>query len=219
MLLIAACLLALITVVIILLRWVNPPVTAFMLQQSDAYQRVYEWTPLEDISDAFLLAVVAAEDQRFPEHSGIDLESIEEALAEADREGGMRGASTITQQLSKNLFLWPGRSLVRKAIEAVLSILIDALLPKHRILELYANVVELGPGIYGVGGASRMFFAKPAGQLTNPEAALLAAVLPNPKELQVAEPSAYVLERQAWVLEQMQGLQIYWRETGHALID
>jgi monofunctional biosynthetic peptidoglycan transglycosylase len=219
LLLITACLLALLAVISIALRWVNPPVTAFMLQQAAADQRVYEWTPIEAISDAFLLAVIAAEDQRFPEHAGIDLESLEAALTESGRDGGMRGASTITQQLSKNLFLWPGRSLIRKAIEAVMSLMMDALLPKRRILELYANVVELGPGIYGVGAASRIYFAQSAAQLTEPEAALLAAVLPNPRQLNVAAPSEYLRERQVWVLEQMQGLKLHWQQTGYSLLN
>jgi monofunctional biosynthetic peptidoglycan transglycosylase len=219
LLLITACLLALLAVISIALRWVNPPVTAFMLQQAAADQRVYEWTPIEAISDVFLLAVIAAEDQRFPEHAGIDLESLEAALTESGRDGGMRGASTITQQLSKNLFLWPGRSLIRKAIEAVMSLMMDALLPKRRILELYANVVELGPGIYGVGAASRIYFAQSAAQLTEPEAALLAAVLPNPRQLNVAAPSEYLRERQVWVLEQMQGLKLHWQQTGYSLLN
>lgn len=189
------------------LRYFNPPVTAFMLQQTDLGERSYEWTPFRDISESAALAVIAAEDQRFPEHNGIDIDAIQKALEEADGGSGARGASTITQQLVKNLYLWPGRSLLRKAVEAGLSLLFEVCLPKQRILELYLNVVEFGPGIYGVGAASRIYFAKPPSRLNTDEAALLAAVLPNPTELKVAAPSAYVRGRQQWVIGQMQRLR------------
>jgi monofunctional biosynthetic peptidoglycan transglycosylase len=206
-LLVLAGLFAFLVLMVVALRWVNPPVTAFMLQQATAAERVYEWVPLGQINESALLAVIAAEDQRFTEHRGIDFDSIGKAIAGEDRKGSLRGASTITQQLVKNLFLWPGRNIVRKGIEAVLSVLVDALLPKRRILELYLNVVEFGPGIYGVGAASRVYYGKLPAQLSYPDAALLAAVLPNPKQLKVAEPSAYVRERQAWILGQMGRLQ------------
>lgn len=200
------CFFALLLLMVIALRWVNPPVTAFMLQQADADQRVYEWTPLDEIDDSAVLAVVAAEDQRFFEHMGIDLDSIVQVVTEADGDGALRGASTITQQLVKNLFLWPGRNFVRKGIEAGLSILTDALVSKRRILELYLNVVEFGPGIYGVGAASEIYFRKAPARLSYQQAALLAAVLPNPRQLNAAEPSEYLLERQAWILGQMRRL-------------
>lgn len=197
----------LIALLIVPLRWLNPPVTAFMLQQTAAAERSYEWTPFRDINESAALAVIAAEDQRFPEHNGIDVDAIQKALEEADNGNGARGASTITQQLVKNLYLWPGRSLVRKGIEAGLSLLLEACVSKQRILELYLNVVEFGPGIYGVGAASRIYFAKPASRLNTDEAALLAAVLPNPAELKVAAPSAYVRGRQRWIMGQMQRLR------------
>jgi len=189
------------------LRYLNPPVTAFMLQQTDADERSYEWTSFSDINESAALAVIAAEDQRFPEHNGIDVDAIQKALEEADGGNGARGASTITQQLIKNLYLWPGRSLFRKAVEAGLSLLLEACMPKQRILELYLNVVEFGPGVYGVGAASRIYFAKPASRLNTDEAALLAAVLPNPVKLRVAAPSAYVRGRQRWIIGQMQRLR------------
>ena len=189
------------------LRYFNPPVTAFMLQQTDGAARRYEWTPFRDINASAALAVIAAEDQRFPEHNGIDIDAIQKALNEANSSNGARGASTITQQLVKNLYLWPGRSLLRKAIEAGLSLLLEVCLPKQRILELYLNVVEFGPGVYGIGAASRTYFAKPPSRLNDAEAALLAAVLPNPAELKVAAPSAYVRARQLWIIGQMQRLQ------------
>ncbi len=193
------------------LRWVDPPVTAFMLQQSGPERR-YVWTDRPGISDSAALAVVAAEDQRFLSHHGVDLVAIDKALDDAEAGGRMRGASTLTQQLAKNLFLWPGRSFVRKGAEAALSVTLDALLPKERILELYLNIVEFGPGLYGVEAASWRYFGKPARHLNDADAALLAAVLPNPRRLHAAAPSAYVRERQRWILGQMQRL----RREGYA---
>jgi monofunctional biosynthetic peptidoglycan transglycosylase len=197
----------LIALMILPLRWLNPPVTAFMLQQRDSGQRAYEWVPLAGINRSAWLAVIAAEDQRFPDHNGIDLDAIRKAIEEAGNGDAVRGGSTITQQLVKNLYLWPGRSLFRKGIEASLSVLLDAWLPKQRILELYLNVVEFGPGVYGVGAASRIYFNKSPRELSSYEAALLAAVLPNPAALKVDAPSAYVRSRQQWIVVQMQRLQ------------
>jgi monofunctional glycosyltransferase len=148
-------------------------------------------------------AVIAAEDQRFFEHHGIDFQSIERALDEHESGDDLRGASTITQQVAKNVFLWPGRSFVRKALEAYFALLIEALLPKQRILEVYLNVAELGPGVFGVEAAARRYFGTSAARLTETQAALLAAVLPNPRRLSAERPSAYVRGRQAWVLGQM----------------
>ena len=153
------------------------------------------------------LAVVAAEDLRFADHFGLDVDSIQQSLDEAERGEGLRGASTITQQLAKNLYLTPSRSFVRKGLEAYLAVVIETCLPKRRILELYLNTIELGPGIYGVGAASQHFFAKPASELSDAEAALLAAVLPNPIRLKVDAPSDYVRDRQQWVLGQMRRLR------------
>lgn len=176
-------------------RWLDPPTTAFILQdrlhnKGTIHQR---WIPLSEISPALPIAIVAAEDQKFPHHHGFDFQSISKALNE-DR-GRLRGASTISQQLAKNLYLWPGRSLFRKALEAYFTVLIEFTWPKHRILEVYLNVVEFGPGIYGVDAASRSFFGKSPIQITSREAALLAAVLPNPKRMSVPRPSEYVQER------------------------
>ena len=152
------------------------------------------------------VAVIAAEDQRFLEHRGFDLASIRAALDERAQGGRVRGASTVSQQLAKNLFLWPGRSWLRKALEAGFTVLIESFWPKQRILEVYLNVVEFGPGVYGVGAAAEVYFRKAAAELTAEEAALLAAVLPNPQRLQVAAPSAYVRSRQRWILIQMRSL-------------
>ena len=154
------------------------------------------------------LAVVASEDQRFPHHAGVDFEAIRQALSEYRAGEGLRGASTITQQTAKNLFLWNGRSFVRKAVEAGLAVVIDGLWPKQRILEVYLNVAEFGPGIYGVEAASQAYFDKPARHLTEYQAALLAAVLPNPKVLRVNAPSTYVRERVVWIQGQIAQLGV-----------
>jgi monofunctional biosynthetic peptidoglycan transglycosylase len=182
-----------------ILRFVEPPTTAFMLRDPSPTLR-QEWTPWAELGASAPLAVMAAEDQKFPGHFGFDLESIQDALAAGGR---MRGASTITQQTAKNLFLWPERSFVRKGIEAYLTTLIELSWPKQRTLEIYLNVAEFGPGIYGVGAASRAYFGKAPSALDDEEAALLAAVLPNPKQLLVDRPSSYVRERQRWIREQM----------------
>lgn len=147
------------------------------------------------------LAVIASEDQKFPSHWGFDMESINDAWEARERR--QRGASTITQQVAKNLFLWRGPSWVRKGIEAYFTILIEALWPKQRVLEVYLNIAEFGRGIYGAEAASRFFYGKSAARLTSADAALLAAVLPNPVRLKVAAPSAYVRARQTWIVAQM----------------
>ncbi|MFG1496993.1 monofunctional biosynthetic peptidoglycan transglycosylase [Saccharospirillum sp. HFRX-1] len=177
------------------LRWINPPITAFILLdgEASASQMRQHWTPLDQIDPNMPIAVVASEDQLFPTHFGFDFSSIWEAIHEED--GPMRGASTLSQQLSKNLYLWSGRSLFRKGIEAWFTLLIELTWPKERILEVYLNVVEFGPGIYGVGQASETFFGKSPSQLTRYEASLLAAVLPNPKRLSAQRPSDYVYKR------------------------
>ena len=193
--------LAVVLLFVVPLRVINPPVTAFMLQQTNAGERRYEWVPIESISKYAALAVIASEDQRFLLHDGVDFSAIEKALSEDG--GAVRGASTITQQLVKNLYLWPGRNMLRKGVEAVLALTFDALVPKRRILEIYLNVVEFGPGIYGVAAASEHFFSKPPSQLMPPEAALLAAALPNPTVFKVDAPSDYMRERQQWVMQQM----------------
>ena len=161
---------------------------------------------MAEISPWMPLAVVASEDQRFPYHSGVDFEAIRKAVSEYKAGEGLRGASTITQQTAKNLFLWNGRSFVRKALEAVLALGIDGLWPKERVLEVYLNIAEFGPGIYGVEAASEIYFGKPARKLSQTQAARLAAVLPNPKVLSVTAPTAYVQERVAWIQQQMNQL-------------
>ncbi len=199
------------------MRWVDPPATAFMLQDDSGRVPVmYEWRDWDALGDTAALAVVAAEDQRFAQHRGIDLKSVKDALDNASGGSRLRGASTITQQLAKNLYLWPGRSLVRKGLEAWLALNLELFLPKKRILEIYLNTVELGPGVYGFPAASSFYFGKTPGALTSRDAALLAAVLPNPHRFRADRPSEYVLERQAWILTQMQRLR---RDQWLVLID
>ena len=152
------------------------------------------------------LAVIASEDQKFPEHRGFDFASIGDALEDRDKGRRTRGASTITQQTAKNLFLWPGQSWLRKGIEAYFTVLIEWCWPKRRILEVYLNVAEFGRGVYGVEAAGRQYFRKSAAQLGPYDAALLAAVLPNPIRLKASSPSLYVRSRQRWIVDQMAGL-------------
>ncbi len=150
--------------------------------------------------------MIASEDQLFPFHGGFDLNSIREAVRASERGKRLRGASTISQQVAKNLFLWSGHSFIRKGLEAWFTVLIEALWPKERILEVYLNVIELGKGLYGVEAASNRYFHKDAAGLSSSEAALLAAVLPNPIRLRADNPSRYVLSRRDWILGQMRDL-------------
>ncbi|MFO8142571.1 MAG: monofunctional biosynthetic peptidoglycan transglycosylase [Marinobacter sp.] len=202
-------LMALVLLVILLFRFVNPPTSAFMLgylMENPGQSLQHEWVAMTEISPWMPLAVVASEDQRFPHHRGVDVDAIRKAVSEYKAGDGLRGASTITQQTAKNLFLWNDRSFVRKVIEAGLAVTIDGLWPKQRVLEVYLNIAEFGPGIYGVEAASQAYFAKPARYLTQAQAARLAAVLPNPKVLSVNAPSAYVQERVTWIQRQMDQL-------------
>lgn len=198
---------------VLLFRWAPVPLTSFMLQDrvaslaaEEGWRFSHDWVPWEEISPHAALAVVAAEDQKFPFHRGFDLEAIDQALTDAERGRRVRGASTITQQVAKNLFLWPGRSWFRKGLEAWFTVLIEVLWPKQRILEVYLNSAEFGRGVWGVEAASQRFFNRPAKRLSPHQAALLAAVLPNPKRLRVDRPSSYVRGRQSWILAQMRGL-------------
>ncbi|RYZ68792.1 MAG: monofunctional biosynthetic peptidoglycan transglycosylase, partial [Proteobacteria bacterium] len=162
-----------------------------------------DWVPLSEISPKVQNAVVAAGDFRFFEHNGFDWVAIEKALKSNERGRKMRGGSTISQQTAKNVFLWPARSWVRKGFEAYFTVLIEWIWGKKRIMEAYLNVVEFGDGIYGVGAASEVFFKKPASKLNSSEAALLAAVLPNPRRFLVAKPSSYTRFRQTMIQRRM----------------
>jgi monofunctional glycosyltransferase len=170
------------------------------------YQFRHRWTEWRQISANIKVAVIAAEDQTFPDHHGFDLKSINDALEDRERGRRVRGASTISQQVAKNLFLWPGQSWVRKGLEAYFTVLIETLWPKRRILEVYLNVAEFGKGVFGVGAAADVFFRKSPARLNAYDAALLAAVLPSPKRMRVNAPSRYVRSRQQWIIAQMRGL-------------
>jgi monofunctional biosynthetic peptidoglycan transglycosylase len=199
---------------VVALRWVDPPTTAFMLRDrigavlagEPGYEFRHEWRDWDRISPYAALAVVAAEDQKFPQHRGFDLEQIDKALADRERGRRVRGASTISQQVAKNLFLWPGQSWFRKGLEAGLTVLIELAWPKQRVLEVYLNVAEFGRGTWGVQAASRRYFGRDADRLTRSQAALLAAVLPAPKRYSVVAPGPYVRKRQAWIERQMKSL-------------
>ncbi|MCX8984707.1 monofunctional biosynthetic peptidoglycan transglycosylase [Citrobacter portucalensis] len=166
-----------------------------------------DWVSMDEISPWMGLAVIAAEDQKFPDHWGFDVTAIEKALAHNERnENRIRGASTLSQQTAKNLFLWDGRSWVRKGLEAGLTLGMETVWSKKRILTVYLNIAEFGDGIFGVEAAAQRYFHKPASQLSLSEAALLAAVLPNPLRFKANAPSGYVRNRQAWIMRQMRQL-------------
>lgn len=166
-----------------------------------------DWVSMDEISPWMGLAVIAAEDQKFPEHWGFDMGAIEKALAHNERnENRIRGASTLSQQTAKNLFLWDGRSWVRKGLEAGLTLGMETVWSKKRILTVYLNIAEFGEGVFGVEAASQRYFHKPASKLSPAEAALLAAVLPNPIRFKASAPTGYVRSRQAWILRQMRQL-------------
>jgi monofunctional biosynthetic peptidoglycan transglycosylase len=209
---------------VVALRFLNPPTTAFIVadrvRAAFAAPRDYRfqqrWVDWAQISRSAKLAVIASEDQRFAEHFGFDFLQIERALSERDRGVSVRGASTISQQTAKNLFLWGGQSWVRKGLEAYFTLLIEACWPKTRILEVYLNIAEFGQGVWGVGAASERYFKQTPARLNRSQSALLAAVLPNPTLLRVTAPSKYVRARQAWILKQMNALG---GETAMAKLD
>ncbi|MDD5035744.1 MAG: monofunctional biosynthetic peptidoglycan transglycosylase [Methylococcaceae bacterium] len=202
------------TLAIVVMRWVPPPSSAFMLRDEvlawweakEDFVLHQHWVDGSDMAPSAGLAVIAAEDQLFTSHCGFNLRAMAQAWERNQKGGRIRGGSTLSQQTAKNLFLYPTRSLLRKGLEAVLTVLLELLWPKSRILEVYLNIAQFGDGIYGVEAASREFFGKPARLMTPAEAALLAAVLPNPLRLRADRPSAYVFKRQAWILKQMRQL-------------
>jgi monofunctional glycosyltransferase len=208
-----ACIAASVLAVLVL-RWMNPFYSAFMaetqidawLDRDHSYVFRHSWVDLDHISPNLPLAVVASEDQKFPEHWGFDVEAIEKAYQMNQHSHRVRGASTISQQVAKNLYLWSGRSYFRKALEAYFTVLIEACWPKRRILEIYLNIAEFGYGTYGAEAAAERFFHKSATRLTRGDAATLAAVLPSPKHYSAAAPSRYVVQRRDWILNQMQAL-------------
>ncbi|MBU8976639.1 monofunctional biosynthetic peptidoglycan transglycosylase [Lysobacter sp. MMG2] len=193
------------------LRFVDPAFSAFMLsRQLEAWSEgdwrfriAHDWRDLDEISPHVPLAVVASEDQNFADHFGFDLKAIEKARKNNERGRRVRGGSTISQQTAKNLFLWSGRSWVRKGIEAWYTVLIEALWPKHRIIEVYVNIAEFGDGVYGAQAAARTYFGKDADRLGPAEAARMAAVLPSPRRYSISRPGPYVQRRSQAIQRQM----------------
>ena len=190
---------------IIVLRWAPPPTSAVMLSRtlSEAGHPDYQWLPLDQISPDAALAVIAAEDQKFPTHHGFDIDAIKDAVSQHKQGARLRGASTLTQQVARNLFLWQGRSFLRKGLEAWLTVLLELFWSKQRILEVYLNIAETGRHTFGIPAAARKFFSRPASAISREQAALLAAVLPNPLRLRANQPSAYVIKRRNEILRQM----------------
>lgn len=200
---------------VLALRFLPPPSTSFIVQarlsalldgQGRTLRFHREWRPIGAISPHLQLAVIAAEDQRFADHMGFDFRQIRRALADAQNGGRVRGASTLTQQVAKNLFLWGGQSWVRKGLEAWFTMLIELTWPKQRILEMYLNVAEFGRGIYGAEAAAQVYFGSSARGLNREQAARLAAVLPSPRRMNAGNPSRYVLTRQRQIEAQMRAL-------------
>jgi monofunctional biosynthetic peptidoglycan transglycosylase len=198
----------------IIYRFIPVPVTPLMVirlweqawdEKKDV--RLYkDWVSIDNISKHMPQAVYAAEDQKFLEHNGFDWKAMEEAWEKNKKGKRIKGASTISQQTAKNVFLWPSRNLVRKGLEAYFTFLIETIWTKERIMEIYLNVIEMGPGIYGIEAASQTFYNRPASKLTRQQAAMIAAVLPNPIRWSPAKPTGYIRSRQSWILRQMNNL-------------
>lgn len=193
--------------VTLILRWVPPPTSSFMFRQRLAGIGVdYRWVPMDRISPHVALAVIAAEDQNFLDHWGVDLKAVADAIADNRTRKHPRGASTISPQVVKNLFLWPGRSYLRKSIEVYFTLLIELVWPKQRILEVYLNIAEMGKGVFGVEAASQRFFHTSAARLNRQKAATLAAILPSPRRMSADRPSDYVVQRTWQIVGQMNAL-------------
>lgn len=195
-------------VYIFLLKWMNPPITITQigsLLEGDGLHRTY--VGLKDISPNARLAVISSEDQLFPDHDGFDFKNIEKAMKHNQKSKSLHGASTISQQVAKNVFLWQGRTWLRKGLEVYFTFMIELVWGKKRILEMYLNVAEMGKGIYGIEAAARHYYHKPAKELTRLEAARIAACLPNPKIYTVKPLSDHVAARSAWTMSQMSRLE------------
>jgi len=199
----------------LLYKFVNPPVTPLMIMRlagqgftGEALKMKKDWVSIDCIAPSLQLAVVAAEDNRFLEHHGFDLDAIDKAQEYNNAHKGkkFRGASTISQQTAKNVFLWPQRSWLRKGLEAYFTFLIELTWSKKRIMEVYLNVIEMGKGIYGAEAASLTYFDKHATSLTRSESALLAAILPNPQKWDPRFPTRYLASRQEWIIWNMDNI-------------
>lgn len=192
-------------------RWINPPSTMVMLernwqQRGTDYRIKKQWLSWQQIPRHAALAAVVSEDQNFPHHYGIDIKAIQKALAERERRGGLRGASTISQQVARNMYLWTGRSWLRKGLEVWFTGLVELCWPKQRILEIYLNIAEWGDGVFGLGAASRYHFGIPASQLSGWQSALLASSLPSPLKYNPASPAPHLIARAKWNLGQQRML-------------
>lgn len=196
-------------VYIIVLKWVNPPITITQFASwisGNGLKRDY--VGYDEMSYQIKLAVISSEDQIFPDHDGFDWKSIEKAMKyNKKKPGRIRGASTISQQVAKNVFLWQGRDWIRKGLEMYFTKMIELIWGKRRILEVYLNVIEMGKGIFGVQAASQSYFSKPAKNLSRQQAAMIAACLPNPKKFTVKPASPYVMVKSGWILRQMNNLE------------
>ncbi len=190
-------------------RYINPPISTMMLHQSlqnDEEGLQYTWVDIEEINIHLPISIIAGEDQLFLKHSGFDLVAIEDAFYHNKNGGKLRGASTISQQLAKNLFLWPGKTFLRKGLEAYFTGLMELLWTKKRIMEIYMNVVEWGPNVYGAEAAAQKYFRKKASDLNMNEAAVMAAVLPNPIIFSLSNPPAKSFRKKNWILVQVKNL-------------
>ena len=195
---------------VVLYKWIPVYYTPLMFIRSSEQavpSRKHRWVPIEKISQSVPLAVIASEDNLFMTHHGFDREQIRKAMDEAEKGRRRRGASTISQQTAKNVFLWPGKTYFRKALEAYFTVLIELIWGKERIMEVYLNSIEMGKGIYGIEAASRTYFSKSAIELTRGEAALIAASLPNPRKRNPGSPAAYMLQRQSEILSLMRKVE------------
>ncbi|MDT0676362.1 monofunctional biosynthetic peptidoglycan transglycosylase [Autumnicola musiva] len=194
---------------VLIYKWLPVPLTPLMAiryfenPEEDIH---HEWVPIEEISDRLQLAVIASEDQNFPNHNGFDFEAIEKAIENNKKGKRVRGASTISQQTAKNIFLWPERSWFRKGMEVYFTFLIELFWSKERILEVYLNSIEMGKSIYGAEAAAKTWFGKPAANLSAYEAAAIAAILPNPRVYRANPASNYIQQRKNWIVRQMNNL-------------
>lgn len=195
---------------VLLYKWVPVPVTPLMairtIQQTNKQETIiwkHNWVSIDEISKNLQLAAICSEDQKFEKHNGFDILAIEKVIKNSSEGKKLRGASTISQQTAKNVFLWPGRSWIRKGFEVYFTFLIEQLWSKERILEVYLNSIEMGNGIYGAEAASKFWFHKKATQLSKQEAAAIAAILPNPLALKASPASSYIQNRKNWILRQM----------------
>lgn len=190
---------------VVVYKWMPVYITPLMITRSieNDDEMQHKWVPIEEISENMALAVISSEDNLFMSHSGFDFDQIQKAIEEAEKTGRQRGASTISQQTAKNVFLWNGRSWVRKGLEAYFTVLIELIWGKERIMEVYLNSIEMGPGIYGAEAVAQAHFSKSASKLTRREAALIAATLPNPLKYSSKNPSKYMRKRQRQITRLM----------------